>query len=198
MSTPRLLAGFIGINRHLDPYISDLSCARRDATALWALWQDTLPDTSPVLLVDEDATQARVEELLSQTLDAATEEDTVLLAFSGHGTHSHRIVTHDTDLLNSIDTTISMASLAERFRNSRARHILLVLDCCFSGGASAKVIEDGVQARSAGFSLENTFAGRGRVLLAAANVDEEAWEAAGHGLLTAALTEDLQAATGPV
>ncbi|MDO7846286.1 DEAD/DEAH box helicase [Hymenobacter sp. M29] len=198
MPTPRLLAGFIGINRHLDRDISDLSCARRDATALWALWQDTLPNTDPALLVDEDATQARIEELLSQTLDAATEVDTVLLAFSGHGTHSHRIVTHDTDLLNLVDTTISMASLAERFRNSRARHILLVLDCCFSGGASAKVIEDGVQSRGTGFSLENNFAGRGRVLLAAANVDEEAWEAAGHGLLTAALSEALQAAAGPV
>jgi helicase len=198
MPNPRLLVGFIGVNRHLDQDISDLSCARRDATALWALWKDTMLGTEPVLLVDEDATKVRIEELLSQTLDAATDEDTVLLTFSGHGTHSHRIVAHDTDLLDQVATTISMASLAERFRTSKARHILLVLDCCFSGGASAKVIEDGVQPRSAGFSLENAFAGRGRVLLAAANVDEEAWEAAGHGLLTAALCEALQAATGPV
>ena len=37
------------------------------------------------------------------------------------------------------------------------------------------------------YALEAAFTGRGRVLLAAANVEEEAWEAAGHGLLTAAL-----------
>ncbi len=185
MSTPHLLAGFIGINRHLDPGISELNCAHRDATALWALWQDTLPDTTSVRLVDEEATCVRIEELLIQTLDAATEHDTVLLTFSGHGTHNHRLVAHDTSLAELAETTVSMASLAERFRRSKARHILLVLDCCFSEGAPAKVIEDGLQARGGSYSLEAAFTGRGRVLLAAANVEEEAWEAAGHGLLTA-------------
>jgi replicative superfamily II helicase len=198
MSTPHLLAGFIGINRHLDPGISELSCAHRDATALWTLWQDTLPDTVPVRLVDEEATCARIEALLAQTLDAATEDDTVLLTFSGHGTHNHRLVAHDTSLADLAETTISMVSLAERFRRSRARHILLVLDCCFSGGAPAKVIEDGLQARGGSYSLEAAFTGRGRVLLAAANVEEEAWEAAGHGLLTAALIEALRAAPAAV
>lgn len=198
MSTPHLLAGFIGINRHLDPGISELSCAHRDATALWALWQDTLPDTAPVRLVDEEATYDAIETLLAQTLDAATEHDTVLLTFSGHGTHNHRLVAHDTSLADLAGTTISMASLAERFRRSKARHILLVLDCCFSGGAPAKVIEDGLQARGGTYSLESAFTGRGRVLLAAANVEEEAWEAAGHGLLTAALIAALRAAPGEV
>ncbi|RPD44145.1 DEAD/DEAH box helicase [Hymenobacter sediminis] len=194
----RFLSGFIGINRHSDQAIDDLNCARRDATALWALWQDTLPATRPVLLVDEQATQSCINELLTQTLDAATEEDVVLLTFSGHGTHNHRLVAHDTDLENLAETTIPMSDLAERFRQSKARHILLVLDCCFSGGAPAKVIEDGLQSRGTGFSMESAFSGRGRILLAAANVDEEAWEAAGHGLLTSALTDALQAATGPV
>ena len=60
MSAPNLLAGFIGINRHLDPDISDLSCAHRDATALWALWQDTLPATAPVRLVDEYSLSVRI------------------------------------------------------------------------------------------------------------------------------------------
>lgn len=194
----RFLSGFIGINRHSDQDISDLNCARRDATALWSLWQDTLPDTTPVLLVDEEATKPRIEELLALTLDAATDEDVVLLTFSGHGTHNHRLVAHDTNLEDLAATTISMADLATRFRQSKARHILLVLDCCFSGGAPAKVIEDGLQPRGSSFSLESAFSGRGRMLLAAANIDEEAWEVAGHGLLTSALTAALRAATGPV
>ncbi|GAB4015168.1 caspase family protein [Spirosoma migulaei] len=198
MSSTRLLAGFIGINRHADQNIPDLNCARRDATALWALWQDTLPETSPVLLVDEQATVARIDEVFAQTLDTANEQDIVLLAFSGHGTHNYRLVAHDTDKENLAETTISMAALAERFRRSKARHILLVLDCCFSGGASAKVIEDGLQSRGSGFSLEESFTGRGRVLLAAANVDEEAWEVDGHGLLTYALIDALQTSDGPL
>jgi helicase len=134
----RFLSGFIGINRHSDPDISDLNCARRDAMALWALWQDTLPDASPVLLVDGEATWSRIDELLAQTLDAATDEDVVLLTFSGHGTHNHLLVAHDTNLEDLPGTTISMADLATRFRQSKARHILLVLDCCFSGGRRPK------------------------------------------------------------
>ena len=35
--TPYLLAGFISISCHCNPGISELSCAHRDATALWAL-----------------------------------------------------------------------------------------------------------------------------------------------------------------
>ena len=72
----------------------------------------------------------------------ATEHETVLFTFSGHGTYNHRLVAHDTSLADLADTTISMASLAERFRCSKARHILLVLDCYFSGGAPARVVED--------------------------------------------------------
>jgi hypothetical protein len=33
---------FVGINKHLDPTIPELSSARRDATALWALFTDTI------------------------------------------------------------------------------------------------------------------------------------------------------------
>ena len=55
-----------------------------------------------------------------------------------------------------------------------------------------------LQARGGSYSLETAFTGRGRVLLAAANVEEEAWEAAGHGLLTAALIEALRAAPAAV
>lgn len=198
MSNPRLLAGFIGINRHLDAEIPELSCARRDATALWALWQDTLPSVTSTLLVDEEATHASIEALLADTLDEAMEDDVVLLTFSGHGTHNHRLVAYDTSLADLAATTIAMASLAERFRRSRARHILLVLDCCFSGGAPAKVLDDGLQARGGGYSLEEAFTGQGRVLLAAANVTEEAWEFGGHGLLTAALLDALRAAPGAV
>lgn len=54
----------------------------------------------------------RIEAQLAQTLDAATAHDTILLTFSGHGTHNHRLVAHDTSLSDLADTTISMASLA--------------------------------------------------------------------------------------
>ena len=39
-------AVFVGINKHLDTTIPELSGARRDATALWALFTDTVEGLS--------------------------------------------------------------------------------------------------------------------------------------------------------
>jgi helicase len=36
-------AVFIGVNKHVDPGIKDLNGAVRDATALWALFADSIP-----------------------------------------------------------------------------------------------------------------------------------------------------------
>src|SRR5277367_5218322 len=50
---------FIGIDRYESPDIDELSCARRDAVALEALFADTLGGAS-VLLIDQDATRERI------------------------------------------------------------------------------------------------------------------------------------------
>ena len=91
-----LLAGFIGIDRHDDSRIRDLNGASRDATALWALLSDSLPDVNATRLIDYEASIAGVQELFSRTLGAAGEDDVVLLSFAGHGTPDHRLVLSDT------------------------------------------------------------------------------------------------------
>ena len=91
-----ILAGFIGIDRHDDPNIRDLSGAARDATALWAMFSDSLPDLQASLLIDDKATRAGVEALLAGTLGAASEDDVVILSFAGHGTRDHQLVMADT------------------------------------------------------------------------------------------------------
>jgi len=187
-------ATFIGIDRHQDARIRELTGARRDATALYSLFADTLPDIDADLLVDGDATHGRVLKVIDQRLSAAAEDDVVVLSFSGHGTRDHRIVLFDTTLDDLTSSTIAMADLAEAFKRSKARAILCILDCCFSGGASAKVIEDTPVARDTLSLLE--LAGEGRILFAASNVNEPAYEMPGHrhGLLTKALIDELQAA----
>ena len=44
---------FAGINKHVDTTIPELGGARRDATALWALFTDTVDGLSARLVVDE-------------------------------------------------------------------------------------------------------------------------------------------------
>lgn len=194
-----LRAAFIGIDKHRDLRIRDLIGARRDATALWALFCDTLPDIEARLVVDADATTEGMRRALDETLGTAGSDDTVILSFAGHGTPDHRVVTHDTVKDNLVDTTISMEELATRFKKARAKAVLFILDCCFSGGAPARVLEDVPIPRNTGTTLTE-LAGKGRILIAASNVDESAWEhpTTRHGLLTKALIDVLQTAEDPV
>lgn len=194
-----IIANFIGINKYRDRDVRDLAGARRDATALWALFKDTMPEMRAQLIADGDATLDRIRAVLDQSLDAASPDDTIILSFAGHGTHDHRLVVHDTDLAALESTTIPMDEIARRFKSSKAKAILCILDCCFSGGAPARVLEDSPVPRKA----ENPFnavAGKGRVLIAASNYDEVSYEmpGGGHGLLTKALLEVLQDGAEPI
>src|SRR6266545_3154249 len=145
-----LIATFIGIDKHADPRIRDLMGARRDAVALWALFCDTLPEIQARLLTNAEATVAGVRQALDETFYAAGPDDTIIHSFAGHGTRDHRFVAHDTRLDNLAATTIPMSELADRFKRSQAKAVLCILDCCFSGGAPARVLEDSPMVRDPG------------------------------------------------
>jgi helicase len=66
---------FIGIDRYQSSDINELSCARRDAVALEALFFDTLGGTT-VLLTDQDATRGRIAAEF-EALQYCDPEDTV-------------------------------------------------------------------------------------------------------------------------
>ena len=134
-------AVFIGVNKHADPSIPELSGAARHATALWALFTDTLPDLSARLLTDQRAGHAAASKALTSTLMEAEEGDVVILSFAGHGTPDGRLVFHDTESTNLSATALSMAELGDAFKASRARAVRCFLDCCFSGHAPARVLE---------------------------------------------------------
>ena len=89
-----------------------------------------------------------------------------------------------------------MAALADAFKKTKARAVLCILDCCFSGQAPARVLEVEARPRNA-FALTGVY-GEGRILLAACSTTEAAWEqpGTGHGLLTFAAIEALTKATG--
>ena len=187
---------FVGINRYLDPAIAELSGARRDAMALWALFTDTIEGLAARRLVDEEATHREVSDAILGTLDGAHEDDVIVITFAGHGSPDGRLVLSDTDATDLPGTALPMTALADAFRGTRARTVLCVLDCCFSGQAPARVFETEARPRSA-FALDG-IAGEGRILLAACKTSESAWEqpGTGHGLLTHATVEALSRENG--
>jgi helicase len=193
------LATFVGVGKYSDPDIRDLTGCARDAIALHALFADSFPDTNPKLLIDGDATAANIRQSLQDTLGAATPDDVVVFSFSGHGSHDHRLAAHDTLLSALNDTSIDMGELAELFRSTKAKAVLCILDCCFSGGAPAKVLEDSPIPRDPGTPLD-VLVGEGRILLAASATHQVAYELprARHGILTKALLDFLLRAKSSV
>jgi len=182
---------FVGINKHVDASIPELNGARRDATALWALFSDTIDGLSARLLLDEAAIHAEVRQAILGVLTAAQSDDVIVVSFAGHGSPDGNLVVFDTDSTNLAGTAVSMAELAEAFKATKAKAVLCILDCCFSGQAPARVLETAARPRNA-FALTGIY-GEGRILLAACAPNESAWEqpGTGHGLLTHAVIEAL-------
>lgn len=122
----------------------------------------------------------------------------MIVTFSGHGTSTHELVTFDADLQDLATTCIELDVLTEWFSRIPARRLICVLDCCFSGGMGAKVLQLAALPRSLD-SAERALAqlsGEGRIIITASRATEEAWEnpRLGHGLLTYYLLEALQGA----
>lgn len=183
-----LIVRCIGVDRHRDDRVPDLAGARRDATAVWALVRDTLPTADARLVADEEATADAIRQALAESLAAAGPDDDVLLMFAGHGTQDHRLVAHDTAPEAYDATTVPMRDLAALFRATRARSVVCILDCCFSGAAPARVLEDTPVSRDLPVD-PSAFGGAGRVMITASRPDEPAYEhpRRRHGLLTNAL-----------
>jgi hypothetical protein len=117
---------FVGINKHQDAGVLELTGAVRDAQALHSLFQDTFTDIDARLLVDSEATLDAIRSNLDRTLAAATPDDVVVISFAGHGTEAHQIVAYDTDRDVIGATTLPMEELAAKFRSSSARAILCI------------------------------------------------------------------------
>ena len=118
------------------------------------------------------------------------------MGFAGHGSPDGSLVLFDTDTADLVHTALPMAALAEAFKRTKARAVLCILDCCFSGQAPARVLETEARPRNA-FALAEVY-GEGRILLAACATNEAAWEqpGTGHGLLTYATIQALTKALG--
>lgn len=194
-----LIGRFIGVNKYQDNNIRNLTGAKRDAVALWALFSDTLPDMDAKLFADEQADIASIKISIKETLEAAKPEDTVILYFSGHGSKNHRLAAFDTQLSDLDNTTVPMQAIADLFRSSNAKSILCILDCCFSGGTPAKVLEDSPIVKDMTNPLL-ALEGKGRMILAASNFDQPSYElgSTGHGILTKAVLDVLQSSTDSV
>ena len=150
-AAPRRFHGlFIGINRYQFTAVRRLASAARDAKALYALFSDNLGAANTTLLVDRDATHDAVVAALDALQTRSTPDDVVVISFSGHGSTTHELVTHDADPDNLRATSLPLDQFTDLVSAIPARQLVVILDCCFAGGAGAKVLHPRGPARRHG------------------------------------------------
>lgn len=184
---------FIGIDRYQSESINWLSSAKRDAIALHSLFSDNMKGDL-VLLTDEDATRKNIEEEFVK-LSSCQKEDVVFIIFSGHGSETHELATYDAELHDLKNTAIPLRDVEKWFAKIPAERIILVLDCCFSGGAGLNILKSKGSLKSATSTekLLNRISGKGRLILTASSSTQIAYEHPifKHGLLIHRLIEGL-------
>ncbi|CCH29374.1 DEAD/DEAH box helicase [Actinosynnema sp. NPDC047251] len=186
---------FIGVDNYESSAFGRLRYAKKDAIALHALFTDTFSENA-ILMLDSAATKDKLTTEIGHVQAASTDEDVVVITYSGHGTPDGYLATRDARPDHLAETALSLDRLFDLVCRIRAQVVVLVLDCCFSGRAGAKVLrapEHGDSVRGPGSAFESV-AGDGILVIAAAEADQEARESGEfrHGLLTHYLLEGLR------
>ena len=134
------------------------------------------------LLLDKDATLARIRTALDSVARASGPDDSVVIFFSGHGARLGDSANPESAILpvefnrGSPDTTsLSETEFSSTLRRISAQRLLVLIDACHSGAAGS--FKGGEQEGSlpVGYSeksLDRLAQGTGRVLIASCRVDE--------------------------
>lgn len=129
-------AFLIGANGPQTARLSSLKYAERDAERL-----TTALKVSPCAFTKAEWTTAANRETALTGLKAFTDQcepsDLLLVHFSGHGLYDEQLylICNGTDITNLDASAIGVDTIKRILRKCKARHKLLVLDCCYAGGA---------------------------------------------------------------
>ncbi len=185
----------IGINTYdlWPPLEYAVSDARAVAKTLRALGFDEV-----IEILDKEATRERIlTELGSKLPKSAGPEDRVLIFFAGHGQteslpdgkEQGYIIPVDGDISNYFTTAISMQQVREISERIPAKHILYVMDACYSGQGFNRAF--GVEPSVNGY-LQKITAMRSVQMITAGGKKEQVVERAGHGLFTRYFLQGLE------
>jgi hypothetical protein len=171
----RRRALLVASGSYADPGLAQLRAPTGDVQALAEVLRDgSIGEFDVEQLVDQptEAIKKRIEHFFSES----RLHDLLLLYLSGHGVLSQSrrfyFATATTELQWLMATAIEDRFINDAMASSRARSIVLVLDCCHSGAFGK-----GLAPKSPlTVDVEHRFEGRGRVTLSASTELEYAFE----------------------
>src|SRR6202012_1171777 len=95
-----------------------------------------------------EATSSRVIRVMGGFFGTADREDVLLVYFSGHGKLDHsgrlHLCMQDTESADLLSTAVSSTRINEFADASRARNVVIVLDCCHAGAFRGGELTDAV------------------------------------------------------
>ncbi len=185
----------IGINDYHHPRVPKLRYAVNDARSVEAtLLAQGFRRDRIVALLDAQATKSRIERVLGDELKRKIgPNDRLLVFFAGHGMTDRLrsgeeegyLIPADGDPGSLFSTAVSMTQLRQISDRLRAKHILYVVDACYSGYALFN--------RSIGADLLEEMVKKPAIqILTAGRQGDQAQERAGHGVFTEVLIRGLQ------
>lgn len=199
VSTPKRYAVVVGVNDYSETGIGNLSFCMADAEAFYdALLTYCAYDPACVTLFSDgqhkDARRPTRSDILVAIADMstrATEEDSILFFFAGHGTRDPQdsyLLTQEFRLSVVANTSISMNMINDHLLQSKARFIMRFFDACHSGRIGARAGGNGPDIQRH-FLVE----AKGWATLAACTEDQFAHEDPdlGHGIFSYCLIKGL-------
>ena len=152
------------------------------------------------MLLDGKATKHNIEQAIDTLSISADENSRIFLYFAGHGQTEDipgggergYIIPVDADLYNWQDTMLSMRDITNTISQSRAKHIFLAFDSCYSGLGLTRGIK-AVREQYSGY-VDKMLRLKSIQVLTAGGRSEQAIESDGHGLFTSHLLAALSGA----
>lgn len=130
-------AVLVAVERYADPKWKPVRFAEADARDLSAaLLELGFPIHNQSLLINQDATKARIDSHLRRRVDALLEDDELFIYYAGHGfaeVNRNYLTCHDSEALDMVRTSMPLQEVFDFVRSSRAHRIILFLDSCNSG-----------------------------------------------------------------
>ncbi|GAA3043231.1 caspase family protein [Actinokineospora globicatena] len=193
------LALLVANRTYADPGLRALRAPEHDARELAAVLAD--PAIGDFAVTTElDLTAGATSEAVEDFFADRAHEDLLLLYFSGHGIKDPagdlHFATAGTRLDRLGSTAVSAEFVRRQMDRTRARQVVLLLDCCYAGA-----FHRGMVARAGDqVGVEERFRGRGRAVITASSAMEYAFEgkvltdstAGEPSVFTAALVEGLR------
>ncbi len=190
-------AVIIGIGAYQDARLN-LSYTVNDAQGLYDVFTDpmygAIPTENVQLLLSEQATTANIKKALNGLRRKATEDDTVIIYYSGHGAQEEDQtywVTYDADIDDLLSTALNSNDIADMLDRISSRQLVTFLDSCYS----AATVKRTHQSRSLPTEVPwEKFTGEGRVIISASNGKELSLELEEykHGVFTYYLLDGLK------